>query len=80
MASVQVVGRKGAMGKKGTKTVDKRMKKDHNATIRPGNKNFKGGNKGTKKKAELKMRMRAPKRGVHKKSAGAKLQANGKYR
>jgi hypothetical protein len=50
------------------------------ATIRPGNKNFKGGNKGTKKKAELKVCMRAPKGGVHKKSAGAKLQANGKYR
>ena len=27
--AVTVVGRKGAMGKKGTKIVDKRMKKDH---------------------------------------------------
>ena len=35
--AVTVVGRKGAMGKKGTKIVDKRMKKDHPAQIRPGN-------------------------------------------
>jgi hypothetical protein len=77
---VQVLGRAGAMGKKGTKIVDKRMKKDHAATVRPGNRNFKGGKKGSKKKAELKVRMAAPKGGVHKRSAGAKLQANGKYR
>jgi putative NADH-flavin reductase len=30
--AVTVVGRKGAMGKKGTKIVDKRMKKDHVST------------------------------------------------
>jgi len=78
--SVTVIGRKGAMGKKGTKVVDKRMKKDHPSTTRPGNRNYKGGKKGTKAKAEMKVKSQAPKGGVRKRSAGAAMQANGKYR
>ena len=78
--AVSVIGRKGAVGKgKGTKIVDKRMKKDHPATIRPGNRNFKGGKKGSKQKAQMKVRATQKQGGVKKRSNGATMQ-NGKYR
>lgn len=48
-------------------------------SVSASGRNFKGKG-GTKKKTEAKIRATQPKGGVHKRSAGATMQANGRYR
>jgi AdoMet-dependent rRNA methyltransferase SPB1 len=55
-----------AAGKKNVKVVDKRMKKDKDARIRTGNRNFKGGKKGKKSKVTAKVAAQAPRTKIRK--------------
>ena len=48
--------------------------------MRPGNRNFKGGKKGSKQKTMTKVKATISKGNVNKRSKGAQMQSNGKYR